>query len=625
MILHFVLLTKAYDEPDLRYWLQYHHKRFERARFTIIDNDSSVDVKKICDEVLGKYNYIRKNGFPAQKKLYGDLLNGAYGKIFHENEAVAFFDDDEYFYLRDPNDADNELDYEKVLDKCFGVHELDYDMYPHPFCKTEYDTLVIPQINISTNKVLIDRNPSCPLAITHTEIRNDDASTVKCIVRYSELDEYEWKYQPGIDEAAHVPFVNGKRNAALFTAWIDKKGKDHSISTLTFPIGNTSFAKIDYRSNVRLYHYHIKSKWDWDQKIKRGSCASQIPWYSNKLEENCFYGGYDFFDFDMHEEFLRYCEWKHEDYGKDQFHPTYSPIKENDTTIREEQFKLDKEHKIGYEDFRFAKKFVDKVELGIRWLKENAPDVDPFDMHEDSNLANRIAFGKLYDMNPKKVLWADKCAVYKELYDLGLEDIRIPLLYEKYKPSDDDIREALELCRVNDCILKCNHGSGYNIRFNAIEGINYDFLTEKIRGWLDTNYAYIAGYEWHYEPIVPGILVQPSLFPKEVVPTDYQFYCEDGNILAVEIQQKINKSEIKHIAFTDIDGNDLDWCLGSWPLQRGLNADQKEAVKAMKLVVERIASLFRFVRVDLFWINKRIYFCETTFCPSSGVLDYQSR
>ena len=623
MKLHFVLLTKAYDEPDIRYWLQYHHRRFERARFTIIDNDSIVDVKKICDEELDKYNYIRKNGFPNQKKLYGDLLNGAYGKLFEENEAVAFFDDDEYFYLRDPNDDKNELDYEKVLDKAFRISELDYNMYPHPFAKTEFDTLVIPHLNMSTHDVLVDRNPSCPLALTHTEHRNDAVSTVKCIVRYSTLDEYDWKVQPGIDEAAHVPFVNGERRAAMFTAWVDRVTNGHPLKVLTFPIGNTSFGTIDHQSNVRLYHYHIKSRWDWDQKIKRGSCSSRIPWYSEKLEENCFYGGYDFFDYDMKDEFLRYCEWVHEHYGLDQLHPTYSPFRDNVTTTRKSLFKLEKEHKVGYEDFRFATTFEDKQNLSERWIKENCPEINL--TSPGSNLANKINYWKIHDHNPKKSLWADKCAVYKELYDLGLEDIRIPILYEKYKPSDSDIREALELCRVNDCILKCNHGSGYNIRFNATEGINYDFLAQKIRGWLDTNYAYIAGYEWQYETITPAILVQPSLFPRDVNPTDYQFYCENGNIVAVEIQRKASKVIIEHIAFTDIEGKDLDWCFGTWPLQKGLNPEQKEAVAAMRPVVETIAKLFRFVRVDLFWVNKRIYFCEATFCPCSGVLDYHTR
>ena len=69
MDLNFVLLTKAYDEPDIKYWLQYHHNRFSGARFTIVDNDSIVDVKKIADEILGDYHYIRLNGFPNQRKL----------------------------------------------------------------------------------------------------------------------------------------------------------------------------------------------------------------------------------------------------------------------------------------------------------------------------------------------------------------------------------------------------------------------------------------------------------------------------------------------------------------------------------------------------------------------------
>lgn len=616
MNLNFVLLTKCYDKYDLKYWLEYHHNRFRDSRFTIVDNESIVDVKRICDDILGskKYRYIRINGFPDQKKLYGDLMNDQYGHIFWENEAVAFFDDDEFFYLHDPNADDKDFDYVEVLENAFE-YEKDYEGWSW----TKYDCLCIPHLNMSSETLLDDRNTSASLPMILDKRRDDRVSTVKPIVRYSSSNEYEWKIQPGVDEAGHVPFVNGKRNAAVFTAWYDKKKAQ--VVAQTWPLDNTSFAEVDYSSNVRLYHYHLKSKWDWDQKIKRGSCSSKIPWYSEKIEENCFYGHYDYVDQDMKSQFSAYVKPE----LQESMHETWSAVEENDTTRRATEFKEESKshHRIGYEDFRFATGFEDKRTLGRRWLLENAPHLH---VEDPENLADLIAHGKLYDMNPKKVLWADKCAVYKELYDLGLESIRIPVLYEKYKPTDLDIREAIDCYGArNDCILKCNHGSGYNIRFNALEGVNTDFLVKKIRTWLDTNYAYIAGYEWHYEPIVPAILVQPSLTSRDVVPLDYQFYCCDGEIVAIDIQRKLSKVLIEHLAFTDADGKDLDWCLGSWPLQHGLGRDQMEAVEAMKPVVKRISSLFKFVRVDLFWINKRIYFCETTFCPSSGVLDYQTR
>ena len=45
-----------------------------------------------------------------------------------------------------------------------------------------------------------------------------------------------------------------------------------------------------------------------------------------------------------------------------------------------------------------------------------------------------------------------------------------------------------------------------------------------------------------------------------------------------------------------------------------------EVYEKMKPIVKRLASDFKFVRVDLYYIDSRIYFGELTFSPCSGKL-----
>ena len=600
MRLNFVLLIKAYDKYDFKYWFEYHHHRFPNAKFVVIDNDSKIDIRMTVDPNL--YTYIRICGFPNQRKLYSDIMNGVYGKLFETGDAVAFIDDDEFLYYRDKNDLGEYCTLEDLIEKGFK----------------DYECLVIPHLNMSSKVFLQDRDTSASVPNVLTYRRNDAGATVKCIVMYDQGRHYEWRDPDSEDKVGHVPYIDGKRRSAVFTGWFDHRTGCPFCQT--FDLENGCFAAIDFNSNVRLYHYHLRSYWDWQEKVNRGSCANIKPWYSANVEENYFWGGYDIEDNSMRDEFNRYVKIEPRSDGK--LHDEWKAIEENDTTRQMDKWIESEDppdHKIDYEDLRFQTNFQRKIQTGVRWIHENAPQIN---IEEPKNLADRINRYKLYDMNPKKVLWADKCAVYKELYDLGLANIRIPVMYEKYKPTDDDIREALAMCQKSDCILKCNNGSGYNVRFHAGEQINYDYLTKKIRTWLDINYAYIAGYEWQYEPIVPGIIVQPSLFPNEVKPTDYQFFCEHGKILAVELQRKSSKVIIEHLAFTDENGDPLNWCIGISPIQNGLNPTQKKIVSEMKPVVSRIANLFDFVRVDLFYVNGQIYFCEATFCPCSGVLDY---
>jgi hypothetical protein len=601
MRLHFVLLTKCYDAFDLKYWFAYHRARFPAASFHVFDNDSLVDVRLAMGDM--PYHYTHISGFPDQKRLYSDIMNGKYGSLFEDGDAVAFIDDDEYLYVRDANSGKFVLPLESLISECFG----------------QYDSLCIPHINMSSQELAGDRDTRIPMPENFTYRRNDGATTVKCIVKYCQGKTYTWK-RTETDGAGHVPYVNGRRNAAVFTGWFPKDASGNivpdRIETLSFPL-HDSIAAVDYSSNVRLYHYHIKSRWDWDQKIARGSCSSVVPWYADEIEKNIFYGNYDIPDGDMKAEYLRVAG-KGDTVTGSREHDRWYDIHENDTVTRKHNFT--DTGKVTYETIRFATTFDEKIALGKKWISENAPHIS---LDEPKNICDWINFYKFNDLNPQKVAWTDKCAVYKELYDLGLENLRMPVMYERYKPSDVDIVEALRMCRNNDCILKCNHGSGFNIRFKAGDSINEEYLAKKIRGWLDTNYAYVAGYEWQYEPIVPAILVQPTV--SAATPVDYQFFCLDGEVVAVELQRKVSKVLITHIAFVDTDGNDLDWYIGGTPLQRNLSTEQRNAMEHMLPAVREISKLFKFVRVDMLWTGHRGYFCETTFCPCSGVLDYVKR
>lgn len=602
MRLHFILLTKCYDSLDLKYWFAYHLARFPGACFHVFDNDSLIDVRLTLGDL--PYTYTRITGFPDQKRLYSDIMNGKYGNRFEEGDAVVFTDDDEYLYVKDSNAGKFTLPLDVIIAKGF----------------TQYDSLCIPHINMSTQELLPDRDTRIPMPEMFTYRRNDAATTVKCIVKYSKDKTYAWKCT-STDSAGHVPFVNGKRNSAIFTGWFAKDSTgnilEDQIETLLFPL-HDSIASVDYSSNIRLYHYHIKSRWDWDNKIARGSCSCKVPWYANDIEKNIFYGHYDIQDTGMYEEYVRVSGNKTSVTGTQEHEHWYDISHSNDTVSRKSNFA--DTGKVTYESIRFADTFDNKIALGKRWIKENAPYIS---LDNPKNLCDWINYYKFADLNPQKVTWADKCAVYKELYDLGMENLRIPVMYERYKPSDDDIMDALHMCQMNDCILKCNHGSGFNIRFKAGEPINADFLKSKIRGWLDTNYAYVAGYEWQYEPIIPAILVQPAITPG--IPIDYQFFCLDGEVKAVDLQRKESKVIINHLAFVDSVGNDTGWYIGDMPLQRGLSVEQRNAMMHMLPAVNKIAKLFKFVRVDMLWTGHRGYFAEATFCPCSGVLNYSER
>ena len=271
-------------------------------------------------------------------------------------------------------------------------------------------------------------------------------------------------------------------------------------------------------------------------------------------------------------------------------------------------------HHTDYNNCRFAE---DKTQYAIDWVKKNLPDVN---LENPQTLVDRINYYKIFDKDKRKTFWADKIMVRYMIEDLdpkneeGLHDILIPTIYgsrcylSRYE-YDNFIPDG-------KYIIKCNHGSGWNIRFEKKPGFDPTYMLSKIKEWYYLNYAYVSGYEWQYENIIPGIIIQPDYGQLK----DWNFWCENGEIKYVQTVRKINKNLEDYLSFTDANGDKPDIYIGVKPLRFNLLESEKETLEKMKPIVKKLASDFKFVRVDLYSINGQVKFGETTFSPCSGKL-----
>lgn len=285
-------------------------------------------------------------------------------------------------------------------------------------------------------------------------------------------------------------------------------------------------------------------------------------------------------------------------------------------------FYLNSSEKNSYDECRFTK---DRLTFAKKWLKNNEFVLNKkLDIENPKNIADRIANYKLEDIknpNSKEALrkrkFADKIAVYDELKNLCIEEIQIPYVYKKYtKTLEKNVLEELDKIG-GEFIIKTNHGSGWNIKYVS-NVTNKDFVIKKVNEWLKTNYAYISGCEEQYRWIKPGILIQQILVENIL---DWSFWCENGEIEAIGLTRKAGKNWEEYISFADKEGNGLNWYIGMEPQCYNLNKKQKEIINKMIPYVEILAKDFKFVRVDLYYCNDKIYFGETTFSPCSGILE----
>lgn len=277
-----------------------------------------------------------------------------------------------------------------------------------------------------------------------------------------------------------------------------------------------------------------------------------------------------------------------------------------------------------YNDCRYCE---DKILFARNWLLKNGTKIN---LDNPQNIVDRICRQKLDDVeNPDiayirlKTRWSDKINVYNELEKIGLKELQLPCELREYRKTfDENILNELDK-RPSDWnyIIKCNHGSGYNVLYTPTK-TKHELVIEKMNTWLNTNYAYISGLELQYKWIKPGYLVQP-VYVKN--PLDWSFWCENGEIEGIGLTKKSGKNFEEYIAFVNEDGKANDWYIGAEPQQLNLFSAQKAILDRMIPYVKILSKPFKFVRCDMYCINSVIYFGELTFSPCSGVLDITYR
>lgn len=263
-------------------------------------------------------------------------------------------------------------------------------------------------------------------------------------------------------------------------------------------------------------------------------------------------------------------------------------------------------HNTDYNNCRFSD---DKTKFAKDWIKNIMPTVN---LENPQNIVDRINWCKIYDMTPEKALWSNKIWAYCQLRMMGLEELQINPAY--IFNGNKFTFEQFNTLPDGKWFFRCNHGSGWNMRFEKKKGNDPTYLIKKLNEWLFLDYSYIGGWEWQYHNMKKGVIVQPDLGKL----LDWQFWCEDGKIEGVQLSVKLGKNLEEYQVFCDENGNEPPWVLGMEPMQRKMTPSRKVILEKMKPYVLQLAKGFKFVRVDMYCIEGQPKFSELTFTPCSG-------
>ena len=169
----------------------------------------------------------------------------------------------------------------------------------------------------------------------------------------------------------------------------------------------------------------------------------------------------------------------------------------------------------------------------------------------------------------------------------------------------------------NRFVLKCTHGSGYNIVVKDKSSLNIEKTNQTLRRWLKKNY-YHVGRERNYKNIQPRIMVD-SYIDDQL--QEYKIFCFRGIPKLIDVNLFHGKGRTTGL-FTP-QWERLPVTLGYAPCDA-----IAEAPKQLPQLLSAAASLsepFDFVRVDLYLHRERILFSELTFTSGGGLVHFDPK
>lgn len=218
---------------------------------------------------------------------------------------------------------------------------------------------------------------------------------------------------------------------------------------------------------------------------------------------------------------------------------------------------------------------------------------------------------KLHEIHPEYRDLVDKLTV-NDIIDAKLgEGYCFPII-GYWKHFDDIDFDSLP----KRFVLKCNHDSGST---KVIQ--DKDALTKKeiheLKKFFDSrvkNDFFYAGREYPYKGIDGYIVAQKYMADDNGEMNDYKFFCFNGEPKLMFVAT--DRSTDVKFDFFDMDFNRLN-IVNIHP-----NSDKEikkpETFEEMKRIAKTLSQGMKFVRIDLYEINGKIYFGEYTFFHGGG-------
>ena len=220
---------------------------------------------------------------------------------------------------------------------------------------------------------------------------------------------------------------------------------------------------------------------------------------------------------------------------------------------------------------------------------------------------------KLHDQHMEYSMLVDKIRVREHIKKTIGEEYLFPLLGAWRSFDEIDLHQL-----PNQFVLKCNHDSG-SVKIienkNEITRKEWDRLSKFYKYRLSKNFFY-AGREYPYKNVIPYIIAEPLMISNvgDGSLIDYKFFCFEGVPKLVQVMT--NRKTDFRIDWYDMNFNHLQ-IISDHPQSDEENS-KPSTFEDMKIIAKILSEGIKFVRIDLYEYNSKIYFGEYTFFHGGG-------
>jgi hypothetical protein len=230
------------------------------------------------------------------------------------------------------------------------------------------------------------------------------------------------------------------------------------------------------------------------------------------------------------------------------------------------------------------------------------------DLKHPKTFSEKIQWMKLFGELEKNGKYVDKHDVRAYVKNIIGDKYLVPSLGCFSEANDIDFDKL-----PNRFVIKATHASGWNLVVFDKNKLDIVSTKTRINKWINNSFYKKTG-ERNYKNVPGRVVIEDFIEDPSGDLMDYRFFCYNGIPKFIQVDSYTEEKKKRNIY--DINWDKLDVAIGYENIKRYI--EKPEKLTEMLEISSKLSKDIPFVRIDLYYANKHIYFGEMTFTPQNG-------